>query len=62
MLKVLSRFSWPMMLGQLRLNLLDYAFLLPLGASLLGVLLARAVVMGQLYPYGISYLAGICFG
>jgi stage II sporulation protein E len=62
MLKVLSRFSWPMMLGQLRLNLLDYAFLLPLGASLLGVLLARAVVMGQLYPYGISYLAGICIG
>jgi stage II sporulation protein E len=62
MLKVLSRFSWPMTLGQLRLNLFDYAVLMPLVTSILGVLLARAVVMGQLYPFGLSYLAGICLG
>lgn len=50
MLKVLSRVSW----STRRLSW-DSFFI-----SLLGTVLARAVLMGQLYPFGASFLAGVC--
>jgi len=50
LLKVLSGVSWPTR----RLSW-DSFFV-----SLLGIVLARAVLMGQLYPFGASFLAGVC--
>lgn len=31
-----------------------------LGAGILGLFLARAVVMGELYPFGVAFLAALC--
>jgi stage II sporulation protein E len=60
LLKGLSGLSRPLTLERLRINLLNPAYLTPLFVSLFGSILARAMVMGQLYPFGVSYLAGIC--
>lgn len=45
---------------QLRTKMLGISWLSNLGSGILGFLLARAVLMGELHPFGTSYLAAIC--
>lgn len=48
----LPKLTWTSIVSMPKLN--------NLGIGLIGFFLARAVIMGELYPFGISFLAAIC--
>lgn len=58
MSKVLSGVSRPT--GKLRLDLCDINILQYVGVFFMGILLSRAVLMGELYPFGMGFLVGVC--
>ncbi|NLB82218.1 MAG: hypothetical protein GX800_11570, partial [Clostridiaceae bacterium] len=60
MIKVLSGTSRST--GKVRLDLCDVNVLQYAGIFLMGVPLSRAVLMGELYPFGIAFLVGVCLG
>lgn len=58
MLKALSEYFW--LNKKLRFDLLNVRSLNYGGIFLLGFLLSRAVLLGELYPFGVGFLAGRC--